>query len=223
MDLSAVQSLPDNQKQVLQTLANAFSYQNATAISIGRYNGAVEDGATNYTSLQLQAITKYTTERDQYLAALESQLTQMAPEMPSLNSSSIQAVQIYIKENGLPPLEKEVLNGLGLSSSISDITESLLLFNATTIGNLTLATGVSGFNSALMQETNVWNQTATVSIHQNPPISPANMLVVVVLVVLLIVIVAAIIVIRLKRRKINPSDKMASTPSGLNLFNQIFF
>lgn len=206
-DLPAFKILPDNQSELLQALANVISYQNATTQSIVRYNGAVEDNAQNYAKLQLQAIANYSAERDQYFSSFENQLSLLYPQLPSLNSTSIQTAMDYLQQNGLPPVEKQVLTGLGLSSSINDVTASLLLFNATTVGNFTLTDGVQAMNAALDEETNLWNQTAAASnVQSSPQVGQPNTPYVEIILIVTVTIAAglssAAIVSRIRKRRI---------------------
>jgi hypothetical protein len=160
VNLPFLQSLPSDQRAMLQTLASELSYQNATTISITRYNGALEAGSQFYANLQLQAIQNYAPQRDQYLAQFVNQLSLTTP-LPQFNSTSVQSVKDYLQKNGLPVIEQQILTGLGLSSSIADVTAGMTLFNATSLNQFTLVDGMQALQSTLANETSLWKAQAS--------------------------------------------------------------
>ncbi|HJW19658.1 MAG TPA: hypothetical protein VJ571_03785, partial [Candidatus Nitrosotalea sp.] len=165
IQLPAIKSLPQNMYSVIQTLAEVVEYQNATAISIARYSEAKAVGNQNYQNLQVQAATKYAAERDSLLTLLENQLSNTTLSLPTLNSSSIQQAKNYLSQNGLPPLERQIFSGLGISSTTSDVTNGMQMFNQTTIGPSSLVTGVQGLKTVLTNETNTIGKTSTSFLH----------------------------------------------------------
>jgi hypothetical protein len=132
VNLPAVRSLPSSQIALLRALANEFAYQNATTISIMKYTGALEAGAQYYAKLQLQAIQNYASQRDQAMSQFANLLSTLPP-LPSFNSTSVQAFRNSLRISGLPVIERQVLSGLGLSSSIPDVAAGLTLFNETSL------------------------------------------------------------------------------------------
>jgi hypothetical protein len=155
MNLPVVQSLTDSQRQILQALANAVSYQDALTSSIARYVAAVAAGSQNYADLQLQAVVNYASVRDLFLTMLENQISLITPQ-PELDQASFQYAYDLLQTNGLPDAEKQVLTGLGLSSSISDITAGLQVLNATMLNGFNLTSEVEMLGEMLSAETGAW-------------------------------------------------------------------
>ena len=159
-NLPVIQALPDNDSKLVSTLVNMLSCQQALTQSIIKYSGAEEANSQNYAKLQLQAIMNYTAVRNQYFTTFQNQLNFLTTQFPTINSTTIQSAKNYIQQNGLPSVETQILTGLGLSSSINEVTASLSLFNDTALGNLTLTDGLKVMNMSLDEETNLWKQTA---------------------------------------------------------------
>ncbi len=168
-NLPIIQALPENDGNLVYMLVNMLSCQQALTQSIIRYSGAEGANSQNYAKLQLQAIMNYTAERNQYFTTFQNQLNFLTAQFPAVNSTTIQSAENYIQQNGLPPVETQVLTGLGLSSSISYVTDSLSLFNATTLDNFTLTNGLQAMNATLAEETNLWNQTSAAANTQSSP------------------------------------------------------
>jgi outer membrane protein assembly factor BamB len=149
-------------RNMTQTLASFLEYQNATTISVERYAGAKAAGDEHFEDLQLQAVTLYASQRDQFLAELDNQLSNSSSMLPLLNSTTIRSAEAYLLQNGLPPLEQQLLTGLGMSSSIPGITtglETLLnatLLNDTILSQFSLVNGTQALQSLLTMETNSW-------------------------------------------------------------------
>jgi hypothetical protein len=162
LDLPAVHSLTAGEVQVLSTLAQLVSLQNATTESIIRYAGAIDAGSEDSANLQLQALTSYAKQRDSYLSNLESELSLLGSEASQLNSSSVLLVQNYLQQNGLPSIERQILSGLGFESSVEDVSKSLALFNASSLGGFNLTNGVNALVSAGAAETDFWSNTKPV-------------------------------------------------------------
>jgi hypothetical protein len=174
MELPAVRSLTGSMYSVAQTLASVLEYQNVTTISIERYAGATAAGDQYYQSLQLRALATYASQRDLFLAKLENQLSILSTMLPPLNSSTIRSAETYLSQNGLPPVEQQLLTGLGFSSSIPDLTngmEALLnadLLNGTILSQLSLINGTQALQFLLGAETAGWMQQLSPSSSPTP-------------------------------------------------------
>jgi hypothetical protein len=160
VNLPAVKSLPTNQRDFLQKLADELSYQNATSLSVARYMGALEAGSQYYATLQLQAILNYASQRDQAMSQFVN-LVSTLPTLPPFSSASVQQVRAYLQKNGLPPVEQQILRGLGLSSSIPDTVAGLTLFNETSLNQFTLLQSEQILQTMLANETSLWSAQAT--------------------------------------------------------------
>jgi hypothetical protein len=164
MELPVVMSMTRNMQNIVQTLVSLLEYQNATIISIERYAGARDAGDQYYQNLQLQALTTYASHRDQLLSLFENQLSSLSPLLAPLNTSTIGSVETYLLQNGLPAVEQQLLVGLGLSSSVPDITTGLeaflnvTLLTETMFTQFSLINGTQTLQSLLTMETNTWKQ-----------------------------------------------------------------
>jgi hypothetical protein len=172
-DLPAFQSLSSDQVILLQTLANVASLENATVISITRYTGALEAGSQYYASLQLQAIQNYASQRDQLMSQFVDLLSRQ-PSPPPFNSTSIQNLRNFLEANGLPSIEQQILNGLGLSSSIPDVVAGLTLFNATTLNEFTFLRSLQIIQSMMANETAIWTSKQVSLTHPTILLNPSS-------------------------------------------------
>ena len=161
VNLPAVSSAPPEWKALEGSLADAMSFQNATTISVGRYSGAQEAGSQFYRDAQLRAIANYATARDRAIAAFQTQLSSIDYQIPPLDVSTVQAANNYLRQNGLPPVERQILSGLGLSELIDGISTGLLAFNTTTLNVWPVDDSIQALQRVSISETNSWDRQAT--------------------------------------------------------------
>ncbi|MDG6934280.1 MAG: hypothetical protein JRN68_06240 [Nitrososphaerota archaeon] len=161
VDLPSVLSAPPQWRSALDTFAQFYSYNNATAISEERYYGALAVGADTYANIQLQAILSYSSTRNSYMSSFSNQLGPLLSELPTLNSSELQSVDNYLNTNGLPPEEVQVLDGLGLGSSVPGVLKGDLGYNVTTLNSVPESTELSLMLQSLVNEANAWNSLVT--------------------------------------------------------------
>ncbi len=161
VNLPAVSSAPPEWKTLEGSLADAMSFQNATTISVGRYSGAQEAGSQFYRDAQLRAIANYAAARDRAMAAFQTQLSSIGYQIPPLDVSTVQAAKNYLRQNGLPPVERQILSGLGLSELIDGISTGLLAFNTTTLNAWPVVDSIQALQRVSISETNSWDRQAT--------------------------------------------------------------
>jgi hypothetical protein len=128
---------------------------------LARYAEAKTVGDQYYQNLQIQAAAGYAIQRDNFVLAMENQLTNMSSSIPTLNSSSIQQANNYISQNGLPTVEQQILSGVGLSSAIPQVTEGIQIFNVTALGNSSLADTVGAMRLISMAQTDDIEQASS--------------------------------------------------------------
>jgi len=163
MNLPAVSLAPDRWKTLIETLAEAASFHNATMISAERYFGALEVGSQSFADLQLEAVAKYSTARDEALAVFDTQFSSLAYQIPALNSTIVQLSHDYLTRNGLPPVERQILSGLGLSESIDALSAGLMAFNTTTLNVVSLPDSIHLLRQTFVSQTNSWDNQAALS------------------------------------------------------------
>jgi hypothetical protein len=139
----------------LHSLAGVVEYANATAISLARFEGAKEVGNQYYQNIQLQAAKGYAERRDALMSTFVDQVLALNSEFPALNSSTMQKANAYLSQNGLPPVEQQILSGLGLSNSIPSVTRGMLASTEAQTPIPSALTGVQEMQAALISQTNV--------------------------------------------------------------------
>jgi chitodextrinase len=149
--LPILNTVTREQRTLLQSLAESVIYENATSISLTRYEGAKEAGDDYWAEAQLKAASNYASLRDQYTATFQTDLSALGSTFQPMNQTTIQNNNAYLHKNGLPNLETQVLSGLGLSASLGNVTRGLTLFNQTSLGDP--IEDVHAFSTALAQET----------------------------------------------------------------------
>ncbi len=150
-NLPVMSTARPSEKALLKALAESVIYENATSISLTRYEGAREAGDDYWAGVQLKAASNYAALRDQSTATFQVDVSALGSLFLPISQATIQSNDANLHRNGLPGVETQILSGLGLSASIGNVTRGLTLFNQTSLGSP--SDDVQAFGKALAQET----------------------------------------------------------------------
>jgi len=126
-DVPEINSLPDGlYKKAAQETFEMLSYSRAEEISYIRYAGAVEDNASDYALLQLEAVKKYNSMCLEKIETLNNIYKLIILDEEPLTDEQIEEFKNKISNGGLPSDTVSILTREGFEDEIPSIVQMIL-------------------------------------------------------------------------------------------------
>ncbi|MBD3203114.1 DNRLRE domain-containing protein [Candidatus Woesearchaeota archaeon] len=118
-------------KRMLDSILHSASFWKASASAYAKYEGAIEQDEAKYAVMQLSATRNYSYIALQYYQKFLYYSELVTNNMSNLTKEEVDLMKKEIEQNGLPLIEKDILNQSGLAEQIPDIENHLIEMNFT--------------------------------------------------------------------------------------------